>query len=76
MIQLDETTLKALNRIAPAVQRKRAEFVRKAIKDAIRRQEFERMQEAYRRQPDSATDADDWAFPEEWKRPTFSPGTS
>ena len=67
LIQLDEPTLKALDRIAPAAERKRAEFVRKAIRDAIRKQEFERMQEAYRRQPDSASEADDWAFPEEWK---------
>ncbi|MCC6586879.1 MAG: ribbon-helix-helix protein, CopG family [Bryobacterales bacterium] len=47
LIQLDEPTLKALDRIAPATQRKRAEFVRKAIREAIRHHQFERIEKAY-----------------------------
>jgi metal-responsive CopG/Arc/MetJ family transcriptional regulator len=67
LIQVDEPTLKALNRIAPAKQRKRAEFVRTAIRKAIREFEEERMRAAYLQNPDSETEADDWSNPEEWK---------
>jgi metal-responsive CopG/Arc/MetJ family transcriptional regulator len=58
LIRLDEPLLQALNKVAPA-KRPRAEFIRQAVKEAIR--------EAYLRQPDSAADADDWANAEEWK---------
>lgn len=61
LIQLDEATYKALNKVAPAAQRKRTEFVRQAVREAIRRAEFARMREAYLKQPDSAADADDWS---------------
>ncbi|HUI54488.1 MAG TPA: CopG family transcriptional regulator [Bryobacteraceae bacterium] len=60
-IQLDDATCKALDRIAPARERKRAEFIRQAVREAIRNHEYARMREAYRRQPDSATEADDWS---------------
>jgi hypothetical protein len=63
--------LRSLNKIAPAAKRQRAEFIRRAVKEAIRRQEYEQIREAYLRQPDSAADADDWSSAEEWKdRPT------
>jgi metal-responsive CopG/Arc/MetJ family transcriptional regulator len=67
LIQIDEVTLRSLNRIAPAAKRKRAEFIRQAVKEAIRRQEYEQIREAYLRQPDFAADADEWASAEEWK---------
>jgi metal-responsive CopG/Arc/MetJ family transcriptional regulator len=67
LIQLEDSTLRAIDRIAPAAKRKRAEFIRNAVKDAIFRYEQERMREAYRRQPDSAQEADSWDQPEEWK---------
>lgn len=67
LIQLDDATLKSLDRIAPAARRKRAEFIRQAVKEAIRRHEYEQIREAYLRQPDSETDADDWSNAEEWK---------
>ena len=54
LIHFDEATLKAIDRIAPAAKRKRADFIRQAVKDAIFRRETERMREAYRLQPDSA----------------------
>jgi predicted transcriptional regulator len=66
LIQVDEATLRALNQVAPTAKRKRAEFIRKALKEAIRRQEFERAREAYRKQPDSASDAVDWSSWEEF----------
>jgi predicted transcriptional regulator len=67
LIHFDESTLKAIDRIAPAAKRKRTEFIRQAVKDAIFRQETDRMREAYRLQPDSVDDSDAWELPEEWK---------
>jgi hypothetical protein len=67
LIQFDETTLKAIDRIAPPARRKRADFIRRAVKDAIFRLETDRMREAYRLQPDSVEASDDWELPEEWK---------
>ena len=67
LIQLDEATYRALNRVAPAAQRQRAEFVRRALRNAIREAEEGRTRLAYQRQPDSETEADDWATAEEWK---------
>ena len=66
-IDLDDGLLRSLNKVAPARKRKRAEFVRQALKDAIRRYEYEKIREAYLAQPDSAMDADDWANAEEWQ---------
>lgn len=66
LVQLDEPTFEALNRIAPAAKRKRAEFVRAAIRKAIREQEEERTRLAYLAQPDSETEADDWSDVEPW----------
>jgi metal-responsive CopG/Arc/MetJ family transcriptional regulator len=67
LIQFDEAALKAIDRIAPAAKRKRADFIRPAAKDAISRQETDRMREAYRLQPDSVEGSDVWELPEEWK---------
>jgi metal-responsive CopG/Arc/MetJ family transcriptional regulator len=67
LIQIDEPTLKSLNRIAPAAKRQRAEFIRQAVREAIRKREYEQIREAYARQPDSASEADDWSSAEEWK---------
>jgi len=66
LIHFDEATLQAIDRIAPAAKRKRADFIRRAVKDEIFRLESERMREAYRLQPDSAEDRDTWDLPEEW----------
>jgi metal-responsive CopG/Arc/MetJ family transcriptional regulator len=54
LIQLDEPLLRSLNKVAPAAKRQRAEFIRQAVKDAIRKREYEANREAYLRQPDSA----------------------
>jgi metal-responsive CopG/Arc/MetJ family transcriptional regulator len=67
LIQLDEPLLNALNKVAPAAKRQRAEFIRQAVKEAIRKREYEAIREAYLRQPDSAAEADDWSNAEEWK---------
>jgi metal-responsive CopG/Arc/MetJ family transcriptional regulator len=67
LIQIDAATLRALNRIAPTAQRKRAEFVRAAIRKAIFEAEERRTRLAYRKQPDIETAADDWRDAEEWQ---------
>ena len=60
-VQLDDATYKALNHVAPAAKRKRTEFIRAAIKEAIRQREYADMREAYRKQPDSASESDSWS---------------
>ncbi len=48
LIQLDEQTLVALNRVAAPDKRKRSEFVRQAIRRAVRQAEYRAMRDAYR----------------------------
>ena len=67
LIQLDEPTHRALDRIAPAGKRTRSEFVRSAIRKAIREVEEERIRQGYLTQPDSEADADDWSSAEPWQ---------
>ena len=66
-VWLDEHTYQALNRVAPAGKRGRSQFVRQAIRKAIRHAEYERMRLAYLAQPDSEAGASDWSTPEEYK---------
>ena len=67
LVQLDDPTYRALNRVAPATKRQRAEFVRAAIRKAIQATEAERMRQAYLAHPDSEAEADDWSGAEAWK---------
>ena len=67
LIQIDDATYKALDQVAPAAKRQRAEFIRQAIKEAIRKREYARIRDAYRKQPDSATEADDWSNCEDFE---------
>jgi hypothetical protein len=64
LVQFDEPTLAALNRAAP--KRQRAEFVRAAVRKALRESEEERTRRAYETQPDTDTVADDWSDVEPW----------
>src|SRR5262249_21181006 len=66
-VQIDERTYSALNRIAPAAKRKRAEFIRTAVRRAIREFENERIRQRYLKHPDSDFVVDDWQNAEEWK---------
>jgi predicted transcriptional regulator len=66
LIQLDDATVRALDRISPPRQRQRSEFIRSAIKQAIRRAEFEAMKNAYLRKPDAESEADDWSDAEDF----------
>ena len=67
LVHFGETTLKAIDRIAPAAKQKRADFIRQAVKDAVFRNETDRMREGYRLQRDSVEGSDAWELPEEWK---------
>jgi metal-responsive CopG/Arc/MetJ family transcriptional regulator len=67
LVQFDDATLQAIDRVAPAAERKRAEFIRRAVKDALFQLESDRMREAYLLQPDTPDDAGSWDLPEEWK---------
>ena len=67
LVELDDATFKRLNAVAPAARRKRSEFVRNAVREAIRKQEYARMREAYLKMPDTETAADDWVNCEEFK---------
>jgi metal-responsive CopG/Arc/MetJ family transcriptional regulator len=64
-IHLDDVTWKALERIVRA--RSRADFIRRAVREAIRNHEYARIREAYSRQPDSAAEADNWASCEKFE---------
>ena len=65
LVHFDEATLQAIDRIAPAAKRQRADFIRRAVKDALFLRETERMREAYRLRPDAAEAAEVWELPEE-----------
>ncbi len=67
LVQIDEPTFRALNRVAPEAQR--AEFVRTAIRKAIQEAEEEHVRRAYLAQPDSLAEADDWSNAEQWMPP-------
>jgi predicted transcriptional regulator len=66
LVRLDDATFRALKRVAPTAQRKRAEFVRAAIREAICEAQDEGTRRAYLKQPDTETAADDWQHAEEW----------
>ena len=65
LIQFDEASLRALDRIALVAKRERAEFIRKTVKEAIRKQVFAKIREGYLQQPDIA-ETDDWSTAEEF----------
>ncbi len=60
LVQLDDATFRALDRIAPPAKRKRTQFIREAVKTAIRKQEYAQMRQAYGKRPDAADEADNW----------------
>lgn len=54
IVEVDEGTAQELERIAPSRARKRSEFVRRALRQALDTETERRMADAYRRQPDDA----------------------
>ena len=66
VVQLDDPTLRALSRVTPASTRKRAEFVRAAIRKAIKKTREAHTRQAYLAKPDSESEADDWSNAGKW----------
>jgi hypothetical protein len=70
LLEVDDRLAERLEAIAPARSRKRSEFLRRAIQEAIWAMEEEATREAYARQPApderSGFDASVWE-PEGWK---------
>ena len=57
LIELEDETLSRLERVAPARSRRRSEFIRSAVNRALWELEEQATANAYRRLPDTATDA-------------------
>jgi predicted transcriptional regulator len=60
-VQLDEPTYRALSEIAPGGGRGPVQFIREAIRKAVREAEYAQIRKAYEAQPDSESEADDWS---------------
>ena len=61
LVQLDDPTYEALAKLVPAAKRQRSEFIRRAVRRAIRQVEFARMEAAYRQTPDAGPEVEDWS---------------
>lgn len=70
LIEVDEELLARLEKFAPARSRKRSEFIRTAIRQALWEREEQATREAYQRIPDRAEDA--YLDPTVWE-PTRRP---
>jgi len=66
LVQLDDETMAQLEQVAPARNRARAEFVRRAIKSALHQSEFDRIRDSYLKDPQVLEDGGDWDDPLEW----------
>jgi len=67
LIQLPDSTYRALNKVAPPAKRRRSKFVREAIEKAILDLEYEQIRKAYEAQPDSQEEWTDWTVFGEYK---------
>ena len=65
LIHFDEATWRALDRVVAETKGGKSEFIRQAVEEAIRKREFEKIREAYFRQPDTSA-VDDWSTAEEF----------
>lgn len=67
IIELDDATVRRLNKVAPPRQRKRSEFIREAIRRALNEQLEREMEAAYRKQPQDQAEVD--LDPDTWGKP-------
>jgi predicted transcriptional regulator len=72
LIELDDAMARRLEQVAPARSRRRSEFIRNAIRQALWELEERQTAEAYARQPDSASDT--YFDPAVWERPRAPKG--
>jgi predicted transcriptional regulator len=66
LVEIDDQTAIALERVAPARSRMRSEFIRRAIRRALWDEEERATREAYLEQPDPEVVADE---PATWEPP-------
>ena len=57
ILELDNATARELESVAPSRNRKRSEFLRRALRRALDEEAERRIREAYSRQPDDAQPA-------------------
>jgi predicted transcriptional regulator len=55
LVEIDDVTAAALERVAPAKSRRRSEFIRRALRAALWKREERATREAYMRVPDRET---------------------
>jgi len=67
LLQLDDQTCRLLERVAPTAKRQRARFIRLAVLKAVMEAEEARTRAAYRKKPDSESEADDWSTAEDFR---------
>lgn len=68
LVQLDDNLYHLLNRIAPPASRKRAQFIRDALRKALMEAQEDATRAAYLAVPDSESEADDWTTCEEFRQ--------
>lgn len=56
IVEIDDATARELESVAPSRARKRSEFIRRALRQALDAEAERRMREAYASQPDSPDD--------------------
>ena len=67
LIEVDDELASELERVAPGRSRRRSEFIRYAIRQALWDLEEKRTAEAYKQQPDSEDDV--YLDPRVWEKP-------
>jgi len=67
IVELDDEVAAKLEQVAPGRTRQRSDFIRNALRKALWEIEEQATAEAYRRQPDSGTDA--YFDPSVWEAP-------
>lgn len=67
IIELEDNLYDLLAKAAPSGERRKADFIRRALVNAIVEAEEEKTRAAYRKMPDSAAEAADWSDAEEFR---------
>jgi hypothetical protein len=73
LVEIDDETAGALEKVAPSRSRRRSEFIRIAIRRALWQLEEQTTRDAYLRTPDGQTDV--YAEPQAWEPAPRKPTT-